>query len=149
MAPSGSHLRAGELGVRGQGLDSVPLPMGIHVPDVGRLNLGSWDPLQSLQFRALSGCWGIVSRERNWEGMSVSGRQKTPGGRNGAALRNSCGLAPGEAPVRRAFEQEGLGLPELRHGKGSGRDGPPYLPYGQNIQICLPSFLLLKIYLFI
>lgn len=58
MVPSGSRLRPGEHWVRGQGLDSVPLPMGIHVPDAGRLNLGSWDPLQSLQLRVLSGCRG-------------------------------------------------------------------------------------------
>ena len=69
MVASGSHLRPGELWVRGQGLDSVPLPLGIHVPDAGRLNVGSGDPLQSLQLKVLcQAAEGIASWELSWVG---------------------------------------------------------------------------------
>lgn len=83
MAASGSHLRQGELWVRGQGLDSVPLPLGIHVPDAGRLNVGSGDR-SSAEFTTqspLSGCRGDCQLGAELGGMILLGRQKPQVGR--------------------------------------------------------------------
>ena len=69
--------------------------MGIHVPDAGRLKRALGTLCRVYNLESCQAGEEMVSREGSWEGMNVSGRQKTPGGENRAAVGNSCGPAWG------------------------------------------------------
>lgn len=92
--------------------------MGIHEPDAVRLNLGSRDPLQSLQLKRAE---GILNKEESWEGMSVCGRQETPGWEEQRCSTEELWLSTGEARLEDAFKEDRLDLCELKSRKGPPR----------------------------